>query len=247
MEKIYKSIKSLLVLSLAIFCTNTWAQVGIGTTSPNRMLDVRGDIAMGTWTQNFPSRRIGVMDGSLHVAGLEIENTALGGTYSQKLHLLTHEFGATFGRRFSIDEKGNVGIGVENPNSRLHINRTNAGNWIVGNLGSDAGGERLVLGLLGGKATIGGHTNDLSAWTDLVINPSATNGNVGIGTNAPTTKLDVNGKIKATSLQITNGATDGWVLRSDAAGNASWSFDRINVGSINYLPRWNGSMLVSSR
>ena len=48
------------------------------------------------------------------------------------------------------------------------------------------------------------------------------NGDVGIGTNSPTTKLEVNGKTKTINLQVTSGATNGYVLTSDASGNASW-------------------------
>ncbi|MFW5658826.1 MAG: hypothetical protein ACOCZ8_02475 [Bacteroidota bacterium] len=43
-------------------------------------------------------------------------------------------------------------------------------------------------------------------------------GNVGIGTTAPTAALDVDG-----ALRFRTGATDGYVLTSDASGNASWT------------------------
>jgi hypothetical protein len=42
---------------------------------------------------------------------MEIESTTLGGNYSQKLHLKTHYYGVSFGRRLSIQENGNVVIG----------------------------------------------------------------------------------------------------------------------------------------
>lgn len=48
------------------------------------------------------------------------------------------------------------------------------------------------------------------------------NGNVGIGVDSPTEKLDVNGKTKTINLQVTSGATPGYVLTSDASGNATW-------------------------
>lgn len=54
---------------------------------------------------------------------------------------------------------------------------------------------------------------------DIVYN----NGNVGIGTTAPTEKLDVAGKTKTTTLQVTSGAVTGRVLTSDGAGNATWA------------------------
>lgn len=47
-------------------------------------------------------------------------------------------------------------------------------------------------------------------------------GNLGIGTKTPTEKLDVSGKTKTTNLQVTSGATNGYVLTSDASGNATW-------------------------
>ena len=49
-----------------------------------------------------------------------------------------------------------------------------------------------------------------------------TNGNVGINNTTPSEKLDVSGKTKTTTLQITSGATNGYVLTSDASGNATW-------------------------
>ena len=45
------------------------------------------------------------------LSGMEIESTTLGGNYSQKLHLRTHYYGTSYGRRLSIQENGNVVIG----------------------------------------------------------------------------------------------------------------------------------------
>ena len=47
-------------------------------------------------------------------------------------------------------------------------------------------------------------------------------GNLGIGTTTPSEKLDVSGKTKTINLQVTSGATNGYVLTSDASGNATW-------------------------
>jgi len=49
-----------------------------------------------------------------------------------------------------------------------------------------------------------------------------TNTRLGIGTETPSANLDVSGKIKTTNFQMTSGATNGYVLTSDASGNASW-------------------------
>ncbi|MCW3126592.1 MAG: hypothetical protein JWO03_2250 [Bacteroidetes bacterium] len=45
---------------------------------------------------------------------------------------------------------------------------------------------------------------------------------IGIGTTSPTQALQVNGTTVTTNLQITNGATSGYVLQSDGSGNGSW-------------------------
>jgi hypothetical protein len=45
---------------------------------------------------------------------------------------------------------------------------------------------------------------------------------VGIGTTSPQEKLDVSGKTKTINLQVTSGATSGYVLTSDSSGNGTW-------------------------
>jgi hypothetical protein len=55
---------------------------------------------------------------------MEIENTPLGGNYSQKLHFRTHHFGTSHGRRLTIAESGNCGIGTVSPGVPLHVTAT---------------------------------------------------------------------------------------------------------------------------
>jgi len=51
----------------------------------------------------------------------------------------------------------------------------------------------------------------------------ATKGYVGLGTETPAEKLDVVGKTKTTTFQMTTAPTAGYVLTSDASGNGSWT------------------------
>ena len=62
---------------------------------------------------------------------------------------------------------------------------------------------------------------------DVLLN--TTSGNVGIGTTTPSEKLDVSGKTKTINLQVTSGATTGYVLTSDASGNATWQIPSVTA------------------
>ncbi len=80
---------------------------------------------------------------------------------------------------------------------------------------------------------------------------------VGIGTNAPSIKLDVVGKTKTVNFQLTSGASNGYVLKSDANGNATWvnsntltiteTDPKVGALNTNYTPRWNGTILTNGQ
>ncbi|MEO6253749.1 MAG: tail fiber domain-containing protein [Ferruginibacter sp.] len=59
------------------------------------------------------------------------------------------------------------------------------------------------------------------------------NGNTGLGVINPTERFEVNGKIKTTNLQVTNGAVSGYILSSDVTGNANWVAPAPNYWSVN--------------
>ena len=151
---------------------------------------------------------------------------------------------------FNPSTSGNMGIGTSTPSNKLEVKGTtgikssSSGIWIAGNFGdATTTNDRVVMGYISGSATIGGHNNALNGWANLAINPGGGNvgigtstptnklevvgntsitGNIGVGTTSPTNKLEVIGKIKTNDLQITTGATSGFILQTDASGNASW-------------------------
>jgi hypothetical protein len=147
--------------------------VGIGTTSPAYKLDVNGSVYAGnnsfllsTYSATGSSQYFGKEYSGRILAGMEIENTTLGGNYSQKLHFRTHSFAVSEGIRMTIAENGNVGIGTDAPGAKLDT-RGDA----VFDTGKD---DTTLTGLLNYSSTqdaidagIDGGTGSIAASTDI--------------------------------------------------------------------------------
>jgi hypothetical protein len=91
--------------------------VGVGTNSPNYKLDVNGNVYAGnnsfllsTYNATGARQYFGKEFGGGIIAGMEIENTTLGGSWAQKLHFHTHLYGGGYGRRMTIHENGDVNM-----------------------------------------------------------------------------------------------------------------------------------------
>jgi hypothetical protein len=84
----------------------------------------------------------------------------------------------------------------------------------------------------GGKMIFSVSGNSASGTTQAMTIEN--NGNIGIGTSTPSEKLEVIGKTKTDEFQMTGGSpVVGYVLTSDAAGNASWQAPSAGT------PAWN--------
>ena len=95
----------------------------------------------------------------------------------------------------------------------------------------------------GGNLTLGTNTAAKSviifAEGTTTTNKVATFNGTGVGIGkAPGEKLDVSGKTKTIKLQVTSGATSGYILTSDASGNASWA---ANAGQANTASNVGGA------
>lgn len=130
---------------------------------------------------------------------------------------------------------GNVGIGTNTPNMKVHINSlsdtallqldnnsTLANGKNVGAYfknGSWYTGAIKTIGTGTNVARMGFYTFAATDQNDLLERMTILdNGNVGIGTNNPSTNLEVAGTVKITGGSPGNGK----VLTSDVSGNASW-------------------------
>lgn len=173
-------------------------------------------------------------------------------------------------QRITIGTTGNIGVGINNPTEKLDINgKTKTTNLQVTNgatngfvLQSDATGNGTwvnpsSLSIAETDPQVSSFfTTAVPKWngTALVDGQIYDNGtNVGIGNFTPTEKLDVYGKTKTTDIQIVNGAANGYILKSDAAGNGTWinpstltiteTDPQVSSSGVNYVPRWIGTTL----
>ena len=146
--------------------------------------------------------------------------------------------------RMTIDSLGNVGIGSSSPTQLLQIDIENNGlntPLLLKNTNETAsGGNAVGIGFINAthdnaKAAIVHELNESQGRGDLHILVNNTNntsgveltdavatftrqGNVGIGTDSPDTTLHLVGQLKYAD----GNQADGYVLTSDADGNASW-------------------------
>ena len=186
-------------------------RVGIGTTTPEGTLDVRGDIRAGSSDIYF-TKTDHNHTGIGNTAGFAaIENSA-----SHDGLMILGRAGTTRGRSVklwdylevngSLNVTGNVGIQTLTPMRALHVEGTEIhsggfggglsfGNRETGSFVESGGnGERWVWYSSGGIARL------WSGWDKMFITPG---GSVGIGLAAPRTPLHVFGRI-ATGLDFSS-------------------------------------------
>jgi hypothetical protein len=192
----------------------TTGNVGIGTSSPYSKLDVYSAIVSPTTGEATGVGSIRITNGASGLAdagGLEFKNAGDSSGYGAKIQSLNsggpqlvfanRSGTATWSERMRINASGSVGIGTNNPLTRLHVA---GGQLLLGAAGGE-GGELQFQNVAGNAVA---SFIDIDGGNDLrVFNASATstvfitnatermrilaNGNVGIGTSSPQAKLAV--------------------------------------------------------
>jgi len=170
--------------------------VGIGMTSPAFKLDVTsqtrlGQAEIGSWPASSTYAYFGhqALDHAVignfallqYSSGATFLNAGAGQAISFKINNGTH---------MTLASTGNVGIGTTAPSTKLQVNGAENNGTIAG-LKINSGAQNMLL-----------DGNEIDALADGLFLNNNTNqkvvlanggGNVGIGTTAPTTKLQVNG------------------------------------------------------
>ena len=204
----------------AMLIANT-GNVGIGTSSPTRKLDVAG-LSMFNGAQlrstDDGSTLVGFVGNRSAWTGGSLDNNLSVAAYTSNICFFTNN---SVGESMRITSTGNVGIGTSTPNRLLTVAGTTSGLIALNSssyrnttIGSDSVGNFIVY-------------DDTAGAYRMVINSS---GNVGIGTTNPEVSLDVVG---------INGGTAQSRVRSTSGGDI-----RISVDTVGRVGTYSNSDLL---
>jgi hypothetical protein len=226
--------------SLAIWTANiarlfvsSSGDIGIGTSTPATRLSIHGGYA----ALNLP-----VSDG-LNLASIASSPDRAqiwwGDNTGWRLNFGTRNSSGNFVPRVTMVDTGNVGIGTLNPENALHLvtSTTDVSQQLLVQ-NSSTGDSAIKFNISGDTYSIGIDNSDEDkfkiSYGNLGTNDRITidvSGNVGIGTNTPTYKLDIddNATIGA-GLRVTGGGTgtDFVTFIRDVGGSGTISFNAEN-------------------
>lgn len=180
--------------------------VGIGTTTPGRTLDVAGYINAADYY-------------FLNNVALVYSPPGSGAFfYGWDVSVKRHSMSTDGEQRLVIDDSGNVGIGTTNPQSKLSVGGNGFANTGVYGSGTSFGvyGSGPLYGVYGKGNTIGvsGEDSDTGSygrlgfgdWGGFFMGDGYFSGKVGIGTTGPTHDLEVEGGVFIDHSGVSHGA-----------------------------------------
>jgi phage FluMu protein gp41 len=229
-------------------CIASDGNIGIGTNNPSQKLDIAGNtnisriLKIGGINQNDDEIKLQVYASSNNIIAIfkhPNDSQGIGITYdsvfalgsdtnvAQPISIKSKGNTNVVLNTNSIDRltvlgNGNVGIGTNNANSRLHLHNTTANSDVGIRFSDFTSGAGATQGFAIGENSIQqayllnyGNTDMLFSTNNAERLRILANGNVGIGTTIPETALDVNGNLLIRAYGTTGSGTKGIFLRPD--------------------------------
>ena len=217
---------------------NSSGNVGIGTTSPSRLLDIENSTASGSTLVSLVSATDGNVQLLMGDTSSDTQGKVLYDNSSDFMSL--HANGA---ERMRLDSSGNVGIGTTSPSEPLHVNEGTGGvstTLLLQNSSASVDGRGTNLTFKSSSTEIGQIQSKTSsdATSGILAFKTASsgtlseqmridkNGNVGIGTTSPSQLLNL--KANTPFIQFSQDGSDSF------AGINFGDADDANDGQILY-------------
>jgi hypothetical protein len=242
--------------------------VGIGTTTPDAKLDVSNTgYAAIFGDSTFTDHWIGIRNSSTVGVQIGINDSFNGGLGGMLLKAGSNKnFGIAVNNTgnfntitesdtsFLIDVNGNVGIGTTSPSGKLEVNTGGSAAYFTRTAGDDglinpvvaiaADSSKGVIGASGDSLMFRvrsvGTSNPLGGTKVMTLLPT---GNVGIGNDTPSSKLEVSGNV---AIGYTNAApTNGMIVAGDVGiGTASPGAKLQVAGNISFGERLSSTKYI---
>ena len=216
-------VNSILGTIRGFFFDDSTGFVGVGTDSPEANLHVKnGSFVLGN-TDNYNTTFINISTNEEELARNEIYFRGENGDTDWSIRNMNNSFDilnfqdVANGSNFSISQEGNVGIGTSSPAARLEIAndatymRMKSKDDSIASIGFTSSSDTVVSGIghdfVSGKLFL---SQGGSAFSNAAF-VLQSNGNVGIGTTSPNSKLDVRGNVSV-------GINGNWGVRDNGGG-----------------------------
>ena len=209
--------------------------IGLGTDTPDQPLHIKG-------TRPIRIERAGVgefeisIDNTVTGDSLDFVIEPVSGSVSAGFQVRTRQTDGTLLSSLSVNHDGKVGIGTIGPQNSLHVN-SSTDQATIRLTSADNSFARIYFGDqsdgVRGRVEYDNNDDALIFGTNNVQEHVRIDaiGNVGIGTDAPTEKLEVSGTAKAEQYLID-------AIAKDTQHKYSWSKKRISKCSCDYISKW---------